>query len=709
MTRPPGIPIAWEGKALRFVWPYRTATGAELGHVARFDDANDKDCIPFFHRVNGTWKSGAPQEPRPLFGLDTLKNPQSSVYVCEGEKKSAALHSLGFQGVTSIGGAQAARQSDWTPLQAFKTICILPDNDSPGEDYARDVTGILASLPGQREVKIARLPGLSEHGDVVDWLQARVSEWDGFGPIPREPGDDILVELLEAIEAHAEAPPVEWIQPVIEAAPEAWEAPVPLDAAIIPPWPRDVFPAPVQRFVHALSESTETPPELAAMMVLAVLATCSQGRYRVRVAHDYFEPLSLWPCVALQSGGRKTAVWQAAVEPLAQWERERRAEIEPEIKRIESERKTIQARIDAMRSRAAKEKDPHAFDIAKQEILELEGTMPEPPHLPQVWAADVTPENLAVIMAENNECMALLSDEGGMLDIFAGRYSNGIPNLDVYLQGHAGSPVRVNRGSRPPVFLKHPCLSIGIAPQPDVVKALQDKPGFRGRGLLARFLYVMPESNLGRRTLTATPMPDDVRNGYAATVRAMLDHPWNADEEGRRCAHVLKLSPEALDLWNVFGRSVEADLADGGTFAHVTDWAGKLPGAVARIAAVLHVARHAHAEPWTHSIDSVDMAAAIRLGEVLGKHALIAFDCMGADSALEDARSILSWIRREALKEFTRRDCHKAHQGRFSRADSLDAPLDVLVERGFLRSRPAPITPSVGRPKSRTFEVNPNL
>jgi len=217
----------------------------------------------------------------------------------------------------------------------------------------------------------------------------------------------------------------------------------------------------------------------------------------------------------------------------------------------------------------------------------------------------------------------------------------------------------------------------------------------------------MPESNLGRRTLTATPMPDDVRDAYSATVRAMLDHPWNTDAEGRRCAYILKLSPEALDLWNAFAHSVEAGLAEGGTFAHITDWAGKLPGAVVRIAGVLHVARHAHAKPWTHTIGAVDMAAAVRLGEVLSKHALIAFDVMGADAALDDARVILSWIRREGLKEFSRRDAHKAHQHRFPRADCLDAPLDVLAERGSIRPRPAPITPGVGRPKSCTFDVNP--
>jgi len=50
-------------------------------------------------------------------------------------------------------------------------------------------------------------------------------------------------------------------------------------------------------------------------------------------------------------------------------------------------------------------------------------------------------------MADNDEKMSVLSDEGGIFDILAGRYNGGIPNLDLFLQSHSGSSVRVDRGS----------------------------------------------------------------------------------------------------------------------------------------------------------------------------------------------------------------------------------------------------------------------
>src|SRR4029078_5142104 len=110
-------------------------------------------------------------------------------------------------------------------------------------------------------------------------------------------------------------------------------------------------------------------------------------------------------------------------------------------------------------------------------------------------------------MADNGEKMAILSDEGGIFDILAGRYSNGVPNLDLFLQAYHGSAYRVDRGSRPAVFLKRPALTLGLSPQPSVLRGLAGAPGFRGRGLLARPCFALPESTLGRRTLDSRPIP----------------------------------------------------------------------------------------------------------------------------------------------------------------------------------------------------------
>ena len=80
-----------------------------------------------------------------------------------------------------------------------------------------------------------------------------------------------------------------------------------------------------------------------------------------------------------------------------------------------------------------------------------------------------------------------------MFDQMAGRYNQAAgPNLGVYLKGHAGDLLKVDRRGRPPEYVERPCLTIGLAVQPEVLRGLAGRPGFGGRGLLARFLYSLP-------------------------------------------------------------------------------------------------------------------------------------------------------------------------------------------------------------------------
>lgn len=403
---------------------------------------------------------------------------------------------------------------------------------------------------------------------------------------------------------------------------------------------------------------------------------------------------------------RKSAVFRAATAPLSDWQRSEWERLQPIINRTQSEHKTLTGRIEHLRAKAAKVPDSQVPDIMR-EIEILENDLPEVPTLPRLYVDDCTPEHMATLTGENRERLSILSSEGGIFQIIGGRYSkSNTPNLQLLLQAHEGDSHVVDRGSRPGVFLSSPAITIGLTVQPDVIRSLSLTPEFRGRGLTARFLFFAPESNIGRRTLDAPPMPASVADNYAATVKAVLDHPWATDKNGNPCAHVLKLSPEAFAMWKDFSFVIEAGLAPGGQFEHISDWAGKLSAAVARLAAILHVARYAHTEPWTRPISFDDMDAAVRLAYVLSQHALTVFDCMGADAALDDARAVLAWIKREGLTEFTRRDALRCN-ARFRRAEELDGPLDVLTERGFVRPRPQAIKPGAGRP-SRVFEVNPN-
>ena len=473
-----------------------------------------------------------------------------------------------------------------------------------------------------------------------------------------------------------------------------------IDLAHLPGWAGD--------FARALSASTETPPELAAGMVLAACSVATARRLRVEVEPGYFEPCNLWVLVALPSGNRKSAVQSNACAPFLDWEHDQRKAMEPEIKRITSKLKTQEARIRKLRNDAAKQKEKHKVEELEKEIADIEAELPEIPQTLRIWTSDATPESLGERLAQGGGSLAWLSSEGGVFDLLQGLYSRGIPNLDLVLKAHSGDSFWTDRISRPSVYLKYPRLSIGLSPQPSVVHGLISKPEFSGRGLTSRFLYLLPPSPLGYRKLESHPIPDEVKNAYHAGLRAMLD--WNEsdpDKDGNRLFS-LKLSREAYKEWHDFSLSIEERMKSGEDLEHFTGWAGKAPGAAARVAAVLHSIKHAHGEPWTAEITAETMNAALEIITVISVHSLAALDMMGANFTIAKAREVLDWIKRSKQNGCSVRDAFNALRKKFHNVNALSRALDILEERGYVKVIEQP-KDGPGRPSSPRVRIRSGL
>lgn len=625
------------------------------------------------------WSEKLNGKSPPLFGDPS---PQQ-VVVTGGEWDALVLNQNGIPAVTGTAG-EGTWKSEWNKALAGKDVVIIYDIDEKGKAGALKVARELQ--PHVKSIKIVNLSKagveLSAKGDINEYFINDGTTKNMRSLIDSTPFYDIEKE-------------------------KAWPQPVPLDTARLPEFPTEIFTGWLGNIFKAVSESTETPPELSAMIGLAVIATCCQKKYVVQVKDGYIEPSNIWTVAALASGNRKTAVLQTLTRPLLDWEREKAESARQEIKRAESERKTLEARLQSLRGQAAKAKLDE-FETLNREIIALEETLPDIPTMPRLWGQDITPEKCGAMMADQCEKLSILSDEGGMFDLLAGRYNGGIPNLDLFLQAHAGAPVRVDRGSRPPVHMQCPALSIGLSPQPEVLRGLGDKPGFRGRGLLARFLYTLPASQLGYRSLDTEPVPASVTNSYQRGINALLEIQVTEDDKGETVPHILRLSQPAFNEWQDFSHVVERDMRESGRFAHITDWAGKLPGAAARIAGLLHCVDHAHGKPHEVKIKHETMERALMLAAVLSEHALAAFDLIGADPSLDGARRVWRWILRGRETSFTGRDCFNALKGHFKRVAHLEPALEILIERNYIFPIEDETPRGRGRP-SRDFMTNPIL
>jgi replicative DNA helicase len=492
-----------------------------------------------------------------------------------------------------------------------------------------------------------------------------------------------------------------------------WPAPALFYEAHLPVFPVSVLPEWQREFVEAEATATQTPLDLAAMLSLSVLAGACAKKVAVQVRPGFVEPVNLYCVISLPSANRKSRVFRDMVEPMEEREAEEARIAAPEIARANARYKVLERMLNRKQDAAARTEDPAERSRLSEEASDLAAEISEVklPIPPRLLADDTTPERLQTLLRDHDGRVAIMSAEGDIFDAMAGRYSsNGVPNLAVYLKGHGGDTLRVDRTGRPPEFIKDPALTLGITVQPETISGLADKPGFRGRGLLARILFSLPASTIGHRCVDAEPVRDDIRIRYIANVASLLVIPLEFDENGNAAPRLLRLEDKAEAELLCFMKWLEPQLGSLGELEFISDWAGKLSGAIARIAGLLHMAEHAREhEPWGIQIAEKTMDAAIRIGEYLIPHAKAAFSEMGAALSVEMARDILDWLKLTGKHDFSKRELFNARRGRFRMAKELDEPLDLLVEHGYIRQRDAGRQAGPGRKPSPNYDVNPVL
>lgn len=512
------------------------------------------------------------------------------------------------------------------------------------------------------------------------------------------PGAGISRRMLAEVRTSGAAMLDEPLKPDRQA---VWEAPESIAKNARTPLPAscDRQPTALWAMVDAVAASYQVPRDMPFLLVLAILATSAGGRRRVRVAPDWAEVLALYAAVGLPSGEKKSPVLSAVAAPLLVVEEQLRQETALDVAR---EKAIYELKASAVEKiKRSGKTDPDTISNLESAVKELEDTIVPP--VPRLLADDSTPEALARLMAQQGGRLGMLSAEGGLFAILAGRYSSSVPNLDLVLKAWSGDQCRVDRISRDPLTLREPVLAIGLAVQPDILAGLAEAKHFRGAGLLARFLYALPTSLVGTRKSDASiPIPDRVTRAYSSAVQR-LARTVRSDEETSE----IELSHRARKILDKFrDYDLEPRLhPESGDLAHVADWANKLAGQLVRIAALFTLFMN----PNAAEIAETEMRQALDLAPYFIGHALDAFELMsGRRSPLEPARAVLAWIQRKKLTTFSVRQARRELAGQtwVAEADDIREALADLVDLGWVRPRPEPEERQRGRPSER-YDVNP--
>lgn len=644
------------------VWlnPERDADGAIIGWARRFDDGRKGFVAGGKRGLALAW----PIEPY------AGTSPDDPILIVEGVSDAAAGTDLGFTTIgrpSATGGAELLR-----PLVKGRHVAIIAENDAkPGGDW-----------PGKRgaETIAAKIAGDAASVRIVfpfpnDLKDLRA--WKNLGKLDRG-------TLLAAIRGAKE----------FEATPADWPELIPFGAASLPAFPTHALPGVLRDWVEAESRATQTPADLAAMLALAVCAACIARRVVVEPRSGWREPSNLFVAVLLEPGNRKSAVFTDATKPLRELEAERIEAERPAVARAQCERRQRDARLRSLEKIAAEKGDAEA----RREAGELAVKMAEEsePVLPRLIVDDATAEKLGMMLAEQGGRIASMSPEGGVFDLMAGLYSkSGTPQFGIYLMGHSGDDLVTDRVGRAGVRAERPALTCAYAIQPAVMEGLAGNPAFRGRGLLARFLYAAPLSWIGHREIAPEPVSNLTREAYRLAVRAL------AEIDGEI---VLGLTAEADAVLRDWEAQIEVMLADGGDMECIRDWGAKLAGATLRLACVMHCVEHGAGG----RIDDATLVAAVEIARYLIPHAEAALNLMNAHDGAEvgDAQYLLAWIERHERRTFTKSEAQHHGKRRFPKADDIDPALAELARRGYIRQTPAEAT-APGRPPSPAYGVNP--
>ena len=170
---------------------------------------------------------------------------------------------------------------------------------------------------------------------------------------------------------------------------------------------------------------------MAATASLAILALCLQGKFKIKSKKDWQEPLNLYTLIVAPPTERKSAVTVLMSEPVKQFEAAENERLAPLIKQSRMEKQILQNRKKALEVKLSKKPfdDKSELQSLSQELNDFKEIKPC-----RLFCDDITPEKLTGILSDNNGKTAILSAEGGIFDVLAGRYNNGNANIDVFLK-----------------------------------------------------------------------------------------------------------------------------------------------------------------------------------------------------------------------------------------------------------------------------------
>lgn len=712
-------------------WAYHNIEGEIVGAVNRFEDGDGKkQIIPCFIPNGSGFKSGINLSPRPLFGLDKLKNhpKDKAVFIVEGEKAAAALHGIGLCAVTSLGGAQASGQSDWSVLSDYSKVILLPDNDDPGKTYAEGVCKQLGLLDSSPEIKMVILPSLPPGGDIVDWLQVMQADWDGYKPLGDSSGD--LKTALRVVCKNSSPTPD--IGDLADLASEelndsGWETPNDFAPKLHPVQELrpEMIPEPLRGWVVDITHRMQTPLDFASVTALVAIGSIIGAACTVRPKQvDNWEITpNLWgACIGRPSVVLKTPSMNEVMSLLdklqnAYGERHEKEMIETEFETLATKVKT-----DAIKSQLTKlNKDTSNGELAdsdaitrlKEDYVRLtQQAKDETPNRRLFKTNEISIQSMTMLQNQNPRGLLMFRDELTGLMVKWSREDGGDERA-YFLEGWNGNSsytdYKVGRGL---TEAKQVCISVLGGIQPDKLKNyLNQAKNGNNDGLVQRFqLGVWPDEPTDWELIDTTPNKVEKDRVYKIYEKlAEMDFvksgaTQDADDE----KPYFRFDPAAQVIFNKWFTYMRTEKIPQESNPLMLEHLGKYSSLVPSLAVIFHCIGLADGNAIGNISEESIMLAVVWVG-YLETHARRIYG-MSKSSENESASSLMDKIKSKVLEiPFTCKAVYDKNWQGLTNKKEVKAACDILVEANWIRIETKTASGRAGRQPDPQYHVNPAI
>ena len=284
------------------------------------------------------------------------------------------------------------------------------------------------------------------------------------------------------------------------------------------PFPFEVLPESLRRFIFKLAETLHASPEIVTGAVLTIISGTTGNKIRVGPRQDWMVPVFLWLIIILVTGEGKSPVINSLMEIV------------------------YKLQIDFYRDYLKQLSEWEIHKKQKKKSLDFNN---EKPTLRHIVTSDCTIEALGKIYSEDGHGLIIHRDElaGFILSLNQYKKKGAGDDLQKYLQLFDCKPFKIDRKTDLPLLIESCGASILGGIQPRVLSEIFSQPTF-DNGLFPRFIPIYLEPKIKR--FTEKTLSELMKLYWSGLISKCVQMPWDGKPKN------IIFNQEARTRWGQF-------------------------------------------------------------------------------------------------------------------------------------------------------------